>query len=171
MSRRAADESDSQATKEPASASALAAGRTATDFLGGLLAATPQLPRTLRVTNVDESLRRCTYEFDVTSDDVSAATNNMYGGVYASLTDGLTANLLYAASKSLSVTTDVSVSYFRAAPLGSKVVAHVSVLMLGRTLQHAQVDFMDERGRLLAVGRHSKLVVGMDKIVTKGGKL
>ncbi|RMG11045.1 MAG: PaaI family thioesterase [Planctomycetota bacterium] len=96
--------------------------------------------------------------------EVGEAVQNMvgtlHGGAIATLVDvaGTLAILSADAEGRPGVTTDLNVSYFRAARAGERVQAKARVLKLGRTLAFVSVAVEREDGALLAEGRMTKFL-------------
>jgi len=107
-------------------------------------------PASLRTVSYSAATRTMTYAFEVSDDEAARPQGNLYGGVMASLTDGLTALVLNELTGARSITTDLSVSYFRPAASQSTVTAEVTVPMQGRTLLHAEIAFKDAQGKVRA---------------------
>ncbi|MEK6607000.1 MAG: PaaI family thioesterase [Myxococcota bacterium] len=94
--------------------------------------------------------------------DVTAATANalgtLHGGVIATLVDEAGTEAIRSTDRDgrRGVTTDLNVSYFAAAPVGTTVRAEARTLKIGKTLAFVEVDLRGEGGKLLAQGRMTK---------------
>jgi acyl-coenzyme A thioesterase 13 len=91
-----------------------------------------------------------------------AVTNPMgtlHGGAIATLVDQAGTMAIMSADRQgrPGMTTDLNVSYFIGAPIGTEVVADAKVLKIGKTLAFVEVDVRRESdGVLLAQGRMTK---------------
>lgn len=131
------------------------------------------LPRTLQVVDakLQPSQGGASGEFTFVAEQHMCGTlsKTLFGGWLPSLTDSLTASIILghrvrvaqAAGKSLpmEVSVELNCSITRAAPLGSKVLVKVNVIQAGGKAAFAEARFLDEKGRVLAVGRHVVMVV------------
>jgi acyl-coenzyme A thioesterase 13 len=84
----------------------------------------------------------------------------LHGGAIATLVDdaGTIALMTTDAESRPGVTTDLSVSYLSAAPLGDVVLAEARTLKAGRTLAFVEVAIRNAQGKLLAQGRMTKFM-------------
>jgi acyl-coenzyme A thioesterase 13 len=84
----------------------------------------------------------------------------LHGGCIATLVDdaGTIAIMSSDAEGRPGVTTDLTVSYLSAAPLGETVTAEGRTLKSGRTLAFVEVDIRGSDGKLLATGRMTKFM-------------
>lgn len=103
-----------------------------------------------------------TFQFKV-DETTSSLANNMFGGIVGSLTDSLTV-LLLLGERSVQVSTGINVSYFRPAPLHSRVTVECKALFLGSKSRNLEARFLNEEGKLIALGTHNLLVVTPAKL-------
>jgi len=84
----------------------------------------------------------------------------LHGGVILSLTDTLGSLALTTRGYwQTGVSTDISASFLRPAGKEGDIVKGVAkVVSLGKTLAATRVDFLDENGKLVAFGSHTKFV-------------
>ena len=84
----------------------------------------------------------------------------LHGGAIATLVDiaGTLALMTSDAESRPGVTTDLTVSYLSAAPLGDVVLAEARTLKAGRTLGFVEVAIRNAEGKLLAQGRMTKFM-------------
>lgn len=95
------------------------------------------------------------YQFTVDEFTASIA-KNIFGGVLGLLTDGLTAVLL-AGGTQPHVTTTMNISYFRPAPIHTRVTVRCSTVFWGKTAKTLEARFENDEGKLIAVGTHGML--------------
>lgn len=84
---------------------------------------------------------------------------NLHGGAIATIVDHAGTIAIATADRQgrPGVTTDLNVSYFVGAPIGTTVVAEAEVLKIGKTLAYVTVDVRRKDDRvLLAQGRMTK---------------
>jgi acyl-coenzyme A thioesterase 13 len=95
-------------------------------------------------------------------EDVSNMLGTLHGGAIATLVDDVGTVAVMSADRDgrPGVTTDLNVSYFRAAQHGMTVTIEGRCLKAGRTLAFVQVDLKDADGKLLAQGRMTKFMGG-----------
>jgi len=93
---------------------------------------------------------------------VANPVGTLHGGAIATLVDdaGTLAIMSADAEGRPGVTTDLQVSYLRAAPVGAPVVAEARVLKIGRTLAFVEVVIRTESDRELAHGHMTKFMAG-----------
>ncbi|CAI5520213.1 unnamed protein product [Closterium sp. Naga37s-1] len=113
------------------------------------------------LVDIHVSHGRCRCAISVTPELVNRY-NTLHGGAIATLTDVVTsAALIAAVGPPGGVSTDLSVAYLDAAKLGEVVDVDASVLRVGKSLAFLQALFHRRSdGVLLAVGRHTKFLVG-----------
>ncbi|KAM0790689.1 hypothetical protein ACM66B_004547 [Microbotryomycetes sp. NB124-2] len=85
---------------------------------------------------------------------------SLHGGVTASLVD--TCGSLSLSSKGLwmtGVSTDIGVTYVRAAQLGEEILIRSEVVGQGKTLAYTRIEVTSAKtGKLLAFGSHTKFI-------------
>lgn len=94
------------------------------------------------------------------TDAVVNMVGTLHGGAIATLVDdaGTIALMSSDAEGRPGVTTDLTVSYFSAAPAGETVTAEARTLKAGRTLAFVEVSIKSAEGKLLAQGRMTKFM-------------
>ncbi|CAI7896600.1 unnamed protein product [Closterium sp. NIES-54] len=125
------------------------------------------------LVDIHVSHGRCQCAISVTPELVNRY-NTLHGGAIATLTDVVTsAALIAAVGPPGGVSTDLSVAYLDAAKLGEVVDVDASVLRVGKSLAFLQALFHRRSdGVLLAVGRHTKFLVGpqrQSRVPVRGG--
>ncbi|GJP81248.1 hypothetical protein CLOP_g11411 [Closterium sp. NIES-67] len=128
------------------------------------------------LVDIQVSHGRCQCTIAVTPELVNRY-NTLHGGAIATLTDVVTsAALIAAVGPPGGVSTDLSVAYLDAAKIGELVDVDASVLRVGKSLAFLQALFHRRSdGVLLAVGRHTKFLVGPQRqsrapVRTAGGQ-
>jgi acyl-coenzyme A thioesterase 13 len=82
---------------------------------------------------------------------------SLHGGATSTLVDIMgTLALLAKDHKRGGVSIDLNVSFLNAAPLGSKIICKGAVLKLGKNLGFTEVEILNEEGKIIATGRHTK---------------
>ncbi|SCZ89161.1 BZ3500_MvSof-1268-A1-R1_Chr1-1g00998 [Microbotryum saponariae] len=91
---------------------------------------------------------------------VEAEMVSLHGGLTSSLVDSM--GSLALSSRGLwmtGVSTDINVTFVRAAPLGETVRLQAHVIGQGKTLAYTRIEmFSTKTGKLLAYGSHTKYI-------------
>ncbi|KAK3261013.1 hypothetical protein CYMTET_30059 [Cymbomonas tetramitiformis] len=94
------------------------------------------------------------------TEELSNFLGTLHGGVSALLVDVIGTYAIMAGGLFPGVTTDISVDYTAAAPIGSTVIGEGKLLKGGRNLAWCEVTLTTPEGKLLAKGRMTKFVGG-----------
>eukprot|EP00026_Physarum_polycephalum_P021038 Phypoly_transcript_24031.p1 GENE.Phypoly_transcript_24031~~Phypoly_transcript_24031.p1 ORF type:complete len:153 (+),score=21.16 Phypoly_transcript_24031:31-459(+) len=86
---------------------------------------------------------------------------NLHGGATSTLVDIITTYALMTVGDRLGVSTELSVSFLSAAPLGSRIYIEAVVEKAGKSLAFTTCTIKTEDGRLVALGRHTKHVANL----------
>ncbi|KAI9225161.1 HotDog domain-containing protein [Blastocladiella britannica] len=115
----------------------------------------------IRYIGFDKKALTLIAEFDVEEMHLNG-WKTLHGGMIAAIVDLVTAAALIAAGHPHSgMSADLSVSYVKAAPLGSTVVIVAEADKVGQNLLFARAAlYMKSTGDLVATGRHTKFVGG-----------
>jgi len=93
------------------------------------------------------------------SDAFKNGYGTLHGGAIASIVDVVgTLSILSVDNTKPGVSVDINVSYVGAAKADSKVLIEGQLIKLGRRLAYTQVSLKDEKGQMIAIGRHTKFV-------------
>ncbi|XP_078610381.1 acyl-coenzyme A thioesterase 13-like isoform X2 [Branchiostoma floridae x Branchiostoma japonicum] len=82
----------------------------------------------------------------------------LHGGLTATLVDVLTTFALLSVEGKPGVSTDLHVSYMKAAKPGETITITAEVLKRGRTLAYTRAEIKNEQGDMVAQGLHTKHV-------------
>ena len=115
----------------------------------------------LHVDEITPTGALCTVEV---TERLGNSYGSLHGGAIASLVDiAGTLALLGVDKDKGGVTVELSTSFIAAAPVGSTVKVKAACLKMGRTLGFTQVDLYNDKGALIATGRHTKAFAASKK--------
>jgi len=84
-------------------------------------------------------------------------SGNLHGGMTATLIDMLTTLVVFTKPPhQTGASVDMSISYLRPAKVGEEIIINAEVVKLGQTLAFTSAELLNEDGKLIAKGSHTK---------------